>query len=68
MWLFLTTGAVNKDIKSKRKFWEKGHNMVIMVIIFWDFSMFDQTFPSQQVELDVIVKIDMVYTSCLTSS
>ena len=68
MWLFLTTGAVNKDIKSKRKSWEKGHNMVIIVIIFWDFSMFDQTFPSQQVELDVIVKIDMVYTSCLTSS
>ena len=49
MWLSLTIWAVNKDIKAKENF------QTIMVIIFWDFTLFDQIFLSSQEKRSLII-------------
>ena len=47
--MFLTTGTVNKDIKSKRKLQRT------IFIIIWGFLMFYQIFLSPQVKRNAII-------------
>ena len=51
--VFLTTESVNKDMKSKKK--KKKKFKTVIVIVYWNFSMFCQMFFSSQLKRSVII-------------
>ena len=63
IWLFLTIGAVNKNIKSKKKFADNHENNILRL-----FNNLSNFLSIRVVEKEAwLLVINMVYMSCWTS-